>query len=128
MVVVEHGLHLNLCGVREYLVTIEAVLIDGDIAVECQLEDISKQVDLLIHRLYGVVESTIGILVEVYLAVDITAPHDVLWHIDSRGEHQSGTHRHALVLRLSTCLLLCLLLATCLGLSHCASSHQRYHQ
>ena len=125
MIVVEHGLHLHTGRVGERLIAVEAILIDGDVVVECQFEDVGEQVDLTVHRLYGVVESAIGILVEVYLAIDVATPYHILRHIDSCGEHQTGTHRHALTLLglLLTCFLassllrLLLLLTASLGLS-----------
>ena len=130
--VVENGLHLYAGRIGERLVTIQTIFIDGNIAIECQLKDIGEEVHLPVHRLHRIVESAIGITVEVYLAIDVTTPHHVLGHIDSRWELQTGTHGHTLILlRLLTLLLLLLsllLLPTRLRLRTHSTSHQRYHQ
>ena len=130
MVVVKHSLHLHLGGISKDLVAVKAVLIDGNVAVKRQLEDVGKEVQLLVDGLHGIVEAGISILVEVYLTINVTPPHNVLRHVNGCGEHQAGTHRQSLILSLLLllCLLLGLLLPTGLRLCHCCACHQRYHQ
>ena len=106
MEVVEYRPDLHLGRVGEHLVAVQTVFVDGHIAVQCQFEHIGKQVQLLVDGFHGVVESCIGIVVEVQLAIDVTTPYHILGHFDSRGERQAGTHRHTLILRLLLFLLL----------------------
>ena len=132
VIVVQHGPHLNLGRIGKHLVTVQAIFIDGDVAVQRQFEDIGKQVQLFVNRLYRVVETCIGIIVEVNLTIDVTTPNDILGHLHSSRKRQTSTHRHSLTLR-RLCLLLLLgflllLLSTSLRLSTYCSSHQRYHQ
>ena len=130
VIIVQHRLHLHLGRVGKNFVTVQTILIDRNVAVQCQLEDIGKQVQLFVDGLHGIVESGIGVFVEVYLAIDVTTPNHVFRHVHSSRKHQTGTHRHALVLRLHLLLLLLLslLLATSLWLRHNSSCCQRYHQ
>ena len=118
MEVVENRLDLHLGRVVEQLVAVQAVLIDGDVTVQGQLENVCKQVHLFVDGLHGIVQSGIVVLVQVYLAVDVAPPYHVLGHVHSRGEHQAGSHGNTLVLALLLLLLclLLLLLATGLGL------------
>ena len=120
MVVVQYGLHRHLGRVSKQLVAIQTVLIDWDVTIQSQLEDIGKQIQLLVDGLHRIIQSGIGIFVEVQLTIDIAAPYDVLRHIYCRRKRQAGTHRHTLILRLLTFLLLgslLLLLSTRLRLS-----------
>ena len=119
VVVVKHCLYLHTSRIGKHLVAIQAIFVNGDIAVQSQLEDVSKQIHLLVDRLYRIIKACIIVAIKVNLAIDVATPHHILRHIDSRWEHQTGSHAHALTLRLSLLLLLCflLLLATSLGLS-----------
>ena len=88
MIVVEHGLDLHLRGVVEHLVAIQAVLINGQIAIERQLEDIGEEVHLLVNRLNRIIESGIHVFLQINLPVDVTSPYHLLGHVDSGGKHQ----------------------------------------
>ena len=121
MTVVEQRLHLNLRLVVEHIGTVigNGVLIDGDIVILRQLEDIGEEVHLLTLRLYRIVESGIGILREVDLTVDVTTPHHIFRHIDSRGERYlcPDGHCRRRALRLLLLLLSLRLTSTLLRLS-----------
>ena len=95
--VVEHGSNIYTRRISERLITIQAVLVNRNITIDSQLKDIGKQVDLTIHWLYRIIQSAIGILAQINLTIDIATPYHILWHVNSRGEHETGTHRHALM-------------------------------
>ena len=96
MTVVEQGLHLYLCLVGEHIGTVvgNRILVDRNIIVLRQLEDIGEEVHLLALGLHRVVKTRILILREVDLTVDITTPHHILRHVDSRGEVYLFTDGH----------------------------------
>ena len=72
--------------------------------------------------LYGIVETSIGIVIEVNLAIDVAAPHHVFGHVESYGvaDLHAACHvaRRCCLLLLLLLYLLRLLYAALLGLSH----------
>ena len=129
--VIEDGLHLHLSLISKHIGTVvgNGVLVDWDITILCQLEDVGEKVHLLALRLHGVVKTSILVLRQVDLTVDITSPHNIFWHLDSRGEGYLCTDRHGRrgIFRLCLLLLFCFRLDTALlGLRLRGTSHQCY--
>ena len=105
MVVIKNRLHLHLGRLFQHFVAIQVVLIDGDIAIECELEDVCEQIELLALRLHGIVETRVSLLVEVYLTIDVTTPHHILGHVERHRILKTHTSRHSLSVGLLSLLL-----------------------
>ena len=108
MVVVDECLGAHTGGIGKHLVTVETILISPDLSGKHQLKQIGEEVHLRTHWLHRIIESCIGILVQVDLTVDISPPHHILRHRLCRGERDLGTGGERLAIRP---LLLCLLTA-----------------
>ena len=93
MVIVEECLELDLGSLVEDLVSVKPVLVGLDVAGHHELEDVGEEVDLVAHRLYRVVEAGVGVVVEVELAIDIAAPHDIFGHAGLHREGNLGSGR-----------------------------------
>lgn len=122
MIVVEHCLYLHLGRITEHLAAVEPVLVYRNISVKGKFEHECEQVQLLVYRLHGIVKTRIGILVEIYLPIYVTAPHHILRHVYRRWKHQLRTLRQ-LRCTLTGCGSLLLGITASLGL--CRSRHNR---
>ena len=104
---------LDTRRVGEELIAVEAILVSRDAAIlrttHHQFEHIREEVHLRAYGLFRIVEAGIGIVVQVYLTIDIAAPHHVLRHRCLRGERQLCTGGHRVGIRLLSRLLLPLL-------------------
>ena len=119
MVVVEEFQRLNPQRLIESLAaTVDIVAIGGHTTMvgSChdELEDEREKTHLRAQRLRRIVEGGIGIVGEVYLSVDIAAPHHILIHRLLGRKRNLRPQRHVVAVRL---LLLLLLLPSGLRLS-----------
>ena len=110
VVVVEQRLEVHLRCVVEHLIAVQTIFVGGDRTLHHELEDIREEVHLRTYRLHRIVESGVGVLSEVYLAVYVASPCHVLVHRFLRWERYLGAHAQSLVFLL---LLLSLLAAAC---------------
>ena len=83
------GLHPEAL-VEARVARVHIIVVGLDLPPEHELEHIGEEVHLRALRLHGVVESGIGVLGEVNLAVDITPPHHVLLHLSLSWERDLG--------------------------------------
>ena len=86
MVVVEEIERFHPCRVVETLIAVEPVLIHLDVAMHHQFEEIGEEVHLRAHGFHGIIQSGIGIILEVEFPVDVTPPHHVFRHGSRSGE------------------------------------------
>ena len=131
MIVVENGLHLNLCLFGKHIAAIRRILINGNIAVLCQFEDIGKEIHLLALRFHWIIETCILVLCQIDFAIDIASPYHFLRYIQGCREGNLGTYRHSgrgAFLLLLLLLLFDLLHTTLFGLSLYCACHQHYRQ
>ena len=113
MMVVKECQWLHFCIIRELLITVKTILIDIDTAMvwTChhEFEQQREEVHPSVGGLNRIVESAIGIVVEIEFAVNITPPHYILVHRLLRGIHEFSTHCQIIgvaFLHLGSCLSL----------------------
>ena len=137
MEVIQKRLYLHLSRSLQNLIAIKSVLINGNIAVQSQFKDICKEVHLFPYGFHREVETRVSLFIKTNLSINITTPHHILGHINSRGILQSHTLGHTLVVCIRLLLLLllwlqslCLLLlldTRFLRLGSHSTCCQRYH-
>ena len=130
MIVIEKLQRLNLCRIGEIFVAIKCILIGINTATSTsthhKLKHIGKQIHLCSHRLYRIVETSIGIVVEVELTIDISTPIDIFRHLILCRKRNLSTSCHSI----SRSFLLCIesLHSTLRSLCRHGLHHECHHE
>ena len=106
LVVVEKLDRLDTGRVGEELVAVQPILVAVDVAVEHQFEDVGEEVHLAANGLRRIIETSIGVVRQLHLAVKVAAPHDVLRHLLYGGEGDEGARGERVGSRLRLLFLL----------------------
>ena len=81
VVVIEELQRLDARTVSEVLIAVKTIFIGMHPSAHDELEDVCEEIHLTAYRLYGIVESGIGIIGKVELTIDVAAPYHIGRHL-----------------------------------------------
>ena len=128
MVIVEESQRLHPCRVLKVLIAVHPVLISLDVSGHHEFEKVSEEVHLCSHGFHGVIESSICIILEAHLPIDVPSPHHILRHRSRGWECYFGTSRDIVGIRLRSLLLVIALRLRLRQGNLCQTCHKTYNQ